>query len=223
MTGGNRVSSKNAATSSLVISYLTLRKAVGLIGVSLPFVLVVGKWLTQGWGIQSSMSAYYYTSMRDVFVGSLCAIGVFLLSYRGYDDTDNLMGNLTCAFAVGIAIFPTSPGAGASATQTVIGYVHLACAIAYFLTLAYYSLVLFTKTNTPKHMTRRKKQRNVVYVWCGYIIVACVALILVYFLFLKNTGLAALDPVFWLESTAVLAFGVSWLTKGEAILADTRG
>jgi hypothetical protein len=217
---GNPVTSKNAAASTLVISYLTLRKAVGLIGVSLPFVLVIGKWLTQGWGIQSSMSGYYYTSMRDVFVGSLCAIGVFLLSYRGYDSTDDLVGNLTCAFAVGIALFPTSPGDGATRVQMVIGYVHLTCAMAYFLTLAYYSLVLFTKTNTPKHMTTRKKQRNVVYVWCGYTIIGCIALILVDFVFLKNTGLQRLDPVFWLESAAVLAFGVSWLTKGEAILAD---
>jgi hypothetical protein len=29
-----------------------------------------------------------------------------------------------------------------------------------------------------------------------------------------------LDPVFWLESLAVVAFGVSWLTKGEMILKD---
>ena len=166
------------------------------------------------------MSAYYYTSMRDVFVGSLCAIGVFLLSYRGYDATDNLTGNLTCVFAVGIALFPTSPGPDASAAQIVVGYIHLTFAMAYFLTLAYFSLVLFTKTNTPKHMTKRKKERNVVYVWCGGTILACIALILVYFTFLKNTGLQRFDPVFWLESAAVFAFGVSWLTKGEAILAD---
>jgi hypothetical protein len=29
-----------------------------------------------------------------------------------------------------------------------------------------------------------------------------------------------LNPVFWLESLAVEAFGVSWLTKGETILKD---
>ena len=28
------------------------------------------------------------------------------------------------------------------------------------------------------------------------------------------------SPLFWLEAVAVVAFGVSWLTKGEAILAD---
>ena len=208
-----------AATSTLVISYLTLRKAVGIIGTSLPFVLVIGKWLLDGWGIQSSISGYYYTSMRDVFVGSLCAIGVFLLSYQGYEPADNLAGNLACIFAVGVALFPTSP-AGASGVQTLVGYVHLTFASAYFLTLAYFSLALFRKTNPNGRMTGRKKQRNVVYTVCGYTILACIALIVVDFAFLKQTALQTIDPVFWLESAAVLAFGISWLTKGEAILAD---
>ena len=33
----------------------------------------------------------------------------------------------------------------------------------------------------------------------------------------------SLAPIFWLESLAVVAFGVSWLTKGEAILKDEEG
>jgi hypothetical protein len=28
------------------------------------------------------------------------------------------------------------------------------------------------------------------------------------------------EPRFWLESIAIVAFGISWLTKGEAILKD---
>jgi len=27
-------------------------------------------------------------------------------------------------------------------------------------------------------------------------------------------------PVFWLESLAVIAFGISWFTKSEAVLGD---
>src|SRR5207245_4583836 len=69
---------------TLVLSYLELRKAVGIIGFALPFALAFGKILLQGRGIQSSISGYYYTDMRNVFVGSLCAIGVFLMSCRGY-------------------------------------------------------------------------------------------------------------------------------------------
>jgi hypothetical protein len=193
---------------------------VGIIGTALPFVLVVGKWLFDGWGIQSSISAYYYTSMRDVFVGSICAIGVFLLTYRGYERADDTAGNLACVFAVGLALLPTSPPSGATATQTLVGYAHLLFASAYFLTLAYFSLALFRKTNPERQMTKRKVQRNVVYTACGYTILVSVGLIVVNAVFLMHSALQAIDPVFWLESAAVLAFGVSWLTKGEAILAD---
>ena len=217
---GKAVTSNNIATPDLVISYLGLRRAVGIIGTALPFVLVVGKWLLDGWGIQSSISGYYYTSMRDVFVGSLCAIGVFLLSYQGYERADNLAGNLACFCVVGVALFPTTPATTASATQSLVGQIHLLFASAYFLTLAYFSLVLFRKTNPAKQMTGRKKQRNVVYTVCGYTILVCIGLIVVDTVFLKHSALQTLDPVFWLESAAVLAFGLSWLTKGEAILAD---
>jgi hypothetical protein len=212
--------SKSGDTDDLVISYLTLRRAVGVIGTALPFVLVIGKWLLDGWGIQPSISAYYYTSMRNVLVGSLCAIGVFLLSYRGYERADDVAGNLACVFAVGVALFPTGPPIGATAAQALVGTVHGVCAAAFFLTLAYFSLVAFRKTNPAKHMTARKKERNIVYTVCGYVILACIGLIFVYSTFLAHSGLRALDPVFWLESAAILAFGISWLTKGEAILAD---
>lgn len=217
------MTSREPEDACLVISYLTLRKAVGIIGTALPFVLVAGKWLLQGGGIQPSISAYYYTSMRDVFVGSLCATGVFLLSYRGYDRVDDLAGDLACLFAVGLALFPTAPAVGGSAAQTAVGYVHLTLSSAYFLTLAYFSLAQFTKTDPARPMTARKKQRNIVYRVCGYTMLASIGLIVIYFAFLRHSGLQALDPVFWLESAAVAAFGVSWLTKGEAILADVTG
>jgi hypothetical protein len=214
------VRSDSGAAPGLVISYLALRRTVGIIGTALPFVLVAGKWLLDGWGIQSSISGYYYTSMRDVFVGSICATGVFLLSYRGYDRADDLAGNLACVFAVGLSLCPTSPSTGASATQTLVGQIHLVFAAAYFLTLAYFSLVLFTKTHPNGRMTERKKQRNVIYAVCGYTILACLGLVAIDFAFLRHSALQAIDPVFWLETAAVVAFGVSWLTKGEAILAD---
>ena len=213
------MNSKDAAGRDLVIGYLALRRAVGIIGTALPFVLVIGTWLLDGWGIQASISSYYYTSMRDVFVGSICAIGVFLLSYRGYDRTDDLAGNLACVFAVGLALFPTSR-AGAPTTQAFVGHLHLTFASGLFLTLAFFSLVLFRKTDPARPMTARKKQRNLVYSVCGYTILVCIGLVVVDFAFLKDSALQTIAPVFWLESAAVLAFGVSWLTKGEAILAD---
>lgn len=67
---------------SLVLSYLGLRRAVGYIGIGLPFVLLFGKLLVQGGPLPGSISAYYYSDMRNVLVGALCAVAIFLISYR---------------------------------------------------------------------------------------------------------------------------------------------
>ena len=211
---------KPTRDGTLVLSYLGLRKAVGIIGISLPFVLVLGGVLLGGSGIQNSISAYYYTAMRDVFVGSLCAIAVFLISYRGYDRKDDLAGDLASICALGIALFPTHFEAPLSSNAKIIGTLHLVFGAMFFLTLAYFSLALFRKTDPAKVPTRRKLQRNVVYTVCGYTILACIALIVLFSLLPGDTSLEWLKPVFWLESVAVVAFGVSWLTKGEAILGD---
>src|SRR5437899_11536622 len=74
----------------VVLSYLGLRRAVGMIGFLLPVVLAIGKIVLESPGLQHSISAYYYTVVRDVFVGSLCAIGVFLASTQGYDRRHKL-------------------------------------------------------------------------------------------------------------------------------------
>ena len=70
-------------------------------------------------------------------------------------------------------------------------------------------------------MTERKIQRNRVYRTCGAVMVGCILLMGIYHLAGGDeTSLANLNPIYWLEAIAILAFGISWLTKGEAILAD---
>lgn len=204
--------------NSLVLSYLTLRKAIGIIGMALPFVLVIGRILLEKPGILSSISSYYHSVMGDVFVGSLCAIGVFLLSYRGYERVDDIAGDLACLFAVGVALFPTAPASDVSLREALIGGVHLFFAACFFLTLAFFALILFRKTNPDKPPTHRKRQRNAVYALCGYAILACLALIILEKFFSSSISLP--QPVFWLESLAIIAFGISWFVKGEAILKD---
>jgi|GEM_PF-4739867 len=70
----NQLRSKD---ENLVCSYLSLRRAVGIIGIGLPFTLAIGG-LFRGIDLQESISFYYHTDMRNLFVGSMCAIAVFL-------------------------------------------------------------------------------------------------------------------------------------------------
>ncbi len=214
----NRLASKG----TLIFSYLTLRKVIGVLGTGLPFVLSLGGLLVFRTGLQSNLSGYYYTGMRDVYVGTLFVIGFFLLSYRGYQRADDMAGNLACIFAVGLALFPTIPQAGASPAAILVGYVHFAFAGLFFGTLIYFCLFVFTKTDPTKKPTHRKIERNRLYRGCGYAMALCILLALVYYLLPGDmaASIGRYRPVYWLEATAIVAFGVSWLTKGEAILKD---
>jgi hypothetical protein len=210
----------SAPQDSLVLSYLGLRKAVGIIGVALPFVLSFGKILVQGPGIEGSISDYYHTNMGDVFVGSLCAIGVFLMSCRGFDRNDRVAGSLACAFAIGVALFPTTPEMYPTPQEQLIGRLHLTFAALLFLTFAVFCLALFTRTARDGHPTARKLQRNAVYRVCGGAILVSILLIVVVKLPAIEGRIEHLSPVYWLESLAIVAFGVAWLIKGETILKD---
>jgi hypothetical protein len=49
---------------------------------------------------------------------------------------------------------------------------------------------------------------------------ACIALVGLYYWRFKNTAVTAVKPVFWLESLALWAFGISWFVKGETLFRD---
>lgn len=208
--------------SSLVFSYLILRKTIGLLGITFPLVLSVGALIIFGTDIQDSISSYYHTGMRDVFVGTLFVMGFFLLSYRGYERADDIAGDLACVFAVGVAIFRTTPDGAASGGTDFIGYIHLTFAALFFMTLIYFSLFLFTKTDLSRQPTRRKLLRNKVYKACGFAMSICILLIVVHSFLPTEVALRVeqYNLVFWLQTIAIVAFGISWLTKGEAILKD---
>jgi hypothetical protein len=176
--------------------------------------------------VQPTISAYYHTMMGDVFVGFLCAYAMFLFAYAGYDKSDSRPSNLAGFLALGIVLFPADLGAVVRGC-TMRGWytnetIHLICAASFFLVLTYFSLFQFTKTHSGQAPQGQKMKRNRVYKVCGYVMLACLALIALYRLWLDGVfpQLSRIKPVFILESLALLAFGVSWLTKGETIWTD---
>jgi len=92
--------------------------------------------------------------------------------------------------------------------------IHTGFVAGFFLTLAYFALVLYRKTNVYVPPTRMKLVRNKVYAVCGYTILAAIALIAAVRLLPPDSPIIALSPVFWLESLASVAFGISWFVKG---------
>lgn len=217
----------------LLISYQTLRRTIGYIGVFLPVFLILGAILVGDCrGIQSSISTYYHTVMRDGLVGIICSISFFLFCYTGYDTRDLVTTRMAGVFALLVALFPTDFDGPVQEgcnfvrelDNPLIPYVHLTFAALFFTTLAYMCIVLFTESDKLKQdLEKPKKNRNRIYRTCGYTMLACIALITVYFIWFdgdRYPGLDKLRPIFWLESIALFAFGIAWLTKGETIFPD---
>ena len=56
-----------------------------------------------------SISAYYFTSVRTVFVGSLCALGAVLIAYKGHSPEEDVLLNFSGFMAFVVAMVPTVP------------------------------------------------------------------------------------------------------------------
>jgi hypothetical protein len=222
-----------------VVSYQALRKTIGWLGILLPFVMIIGAWLF--WGcttLQPSISHYFYTNMREVFVGVLCAVALFLFTYTGPNKVDGWVSNVAGVFALGVALFPTTvlcksftgfttefvcfPCQQHVTSLTRIPYhatLHFICAALFFIILGLMSVFLFRLSDCPKaQQSPQKRKRNVVFLVCGLVIFASIGAAGIYMLLARYDEQSTF--ILWSEAIALLAFGISWLTKGEAYLKD---
>jgi Protein of unknown function (DUF998) len=213
---------------NLIISFLTLRRLIGILGMSLPVIVVVGGFLQNGFVIEPSISGYYYTNMRDFFVGILCGVALVLSSYRGYERIDRVVALTSGISAIGMVIFPTGVYSGKVIKvgmflidDNISAYIHLAFGALFFLSLSFISLFLFTRRH-PGVMGKEKKRRNIIYRACGIVMIAVIFCITLYTMFLRDTSISKIDPVLIFESVGLLAFGISWLIKGNTLFKDKK-
>lgn len=207
------------AKNPSVRSYLQLLSAVGFIALGLPVALLLYSLLAPGRpGLPGSISAYYYTPMRNLLVGCLCAIALFNLSVRGYEWRDELAGWVAAVCALGAAFCPTLPPAGPwTAREQALSAAHNAFAEVFFITLAVMCLTLFRTTARNRTLTRNKRRRNRVYTVCGTVMALCGV---VEFICHRMQPIPMWGPVgsiFCCEFVALEAFGVAWLAKGKTL------
>lgn len=221
--------------NDLVVSYLTLRNAIGLIGILLPIVLLVSSVaLFDCNELHTSISDYYHTRVRNVFVGSLCAVALFLFCYKG-TGKENLFGNLGGLFALGVILFPTEDSCRINCNVDLLvdneifkhtelfGTFHLVSALLFFVVLIIFSLYLFIEKG--EKVSKTQKKRNTLFKICGYTMIVCIISIAIYFLIFKNSDCEIKqghDFVFWMETLALWAFGTSWIVKGQLFWKDVE-
>ncbi len=228
-----------------VLHFKTLQKLIGFVALGLPFVLVGGEYLRDllvpgskdnPWVvIEPAISSYFHTGMRDVFVGCLVAIGIFLICYKGYERRDNWAANFAGFCILIVALFPTTErlpedvlprsltlfSTASCKDPGIIGIIHFVAAALFFVMLAVMSIWLFTKGDTTNP---RKRLRNKWHVGCGSVIIASLI-----FIFIGKKIAPGLFESFgfgfftlFFETTAEGAFGVSWLIKAGVWFADKQ-
>ena len=206
---------------SIVVSYIAIRRAIGLSGLLLPIVLGLGG-LAIGVPIQDNISSYYHTPMRDIFVGTMSAMGIFLLCYRGADWIENWTANIGCLAAICVALCPLDANSDPLFQKSIVGYLHTFSGGVFFLTLAFYSLVHFPRSGIEfeePHLW----ERHFIYRTSGIVILLSMLTIGGYMILIPTTWKQWLNYwnfLFWMECIAVWAFAAAWLTKGRAIIAE---
>ena len=221
---------KRAAEGSVLETHPHYRTAIGVLGVSLPPLLVLSSLLRRQ-ELQGSISAYYFTSARDVFVGVLWVIGVFLFFYQyrprrpelartkvepiRTGAADAWLGKVAGVSAVLVALFSTTPPPASPAQPPEIGMVHGVSAAVLFTCLSLFPLLLFSQSRVRGHVYRRY----------GWVMIALLVSVVAYAFAPDGLreSLARWKPVLVLESLLILVFGVSWFDRGLELAASAKG
>lgn len=198
------------------------RQFIGGLGLVLPVLLwLIAGWRpTEGlprWELLGSVSAYYYTGAVAAFVGILFALGVFLFTYRGYNNEyrrrDRVAAIVAGSTAFLVAFCPTSAPNDLSVPSwwtPRTGTIHYISAVILFCAFSFFSLFLFPKSKVGggKPLPLDKQARNWIYILCGIAMVVC--------MLWAGSAYFTGAPIFWPEALALEFFAVSWLVKGRA-------
>ena len=207
-------------------TYRRLRRAIGFLGISLPITLVIFSQISFfKTELQPSISHFYYTNLREIFTGTLCAVGLFLIRYKGFGNAswwknDNLLTNVAGAMAFGVAFVPTNPEEGMGKGITLIpssaewlGYLHYGFAAALFLSFSLLAICVFTiGQKKDSSIPVSVFNENHIYRFCGYAIIVFILAILV-----SNWVTLFDNSTLILEALSLFCFGAAWLIKGRVL------
>jgi len=198
--------------TKLEIDHRTLKLLVGLIALSMPSLTSL---LTQPKIASISESYHRGGWAQSIFVGFLFAIAAFLLAYNGLSRSEMVLSKVAAVGALGVALFPCDCGGHAQA----VPYLHFASAAVMFLILAYFCYVFYGRARGKGHTEANR--RAFVYAASGFAILASMLTMAIDTLFPRVLSTIP-RLVFYCEGTALVAFGISWLTASHTVPVLTR-
>lgn len=208
-------------TSRYIRSYLIMRVLVGALAIALPFLLVLG----DGIGFDAdpfprgSLSSYFFSGTREIFVGTLSATAVFLLTYKVAErNLDNTLSTLAGLAVLAVALFPTNPPARADLTplqdrlgEGLVAGIHYASAAIFIGSLAVISY--FFGVREGDRPRREGKRSPLFWQRFHYLAAGTIAAAIVWIVVTEIAG-GPPKALLYGEAVAVCAFGASWLMKG---------
>lgn len=227
----------------MVISYMMLRRLLGVLGIALPFALVIFSLINRNeCYVLPSISDYYHSSVRTIFVCIISAMSIFLFAYNVADKRETILARIAAVMALGIIFAPTSQIENVihpndpidtsifnqcytptlfSKSNELVGWIHYSSAAIFFSLLAV--LVYFFFRPHEKSMPEPSKARIILYNLCAGGMLASMILIAVFNFLLPGTFEHA---TFTFETTSLIFFGIAWLVRGDVTLEgvmDFRG
>ncbi len=206
----------------------TLRSLVGILGMLLPLLLYLILFVDSGHADPlDSISHYYYTRANSVFIITVSLMAIFLLIYKGEEPVDFYLSSVAGICALLLVMFPTSNITEVRKDPEKIYCVtilqaspgreifHYIAAGIFLSALAVMSIWVFTRPGPVK--TVGKRQRNRIYKVCGVLMVVALLIILQsrWSLIIPAEIYDRNHLTFWMESAAVILFGISWMVKGK--------
>ncbi len=207
-------------------SFLLLRFVVGLLTIALPPLLILldTMFLEGSPTARGSLSAYYHSGVRDIFVGILVVDGVFLITYKVFERTlENILTMAAGIAAITVALFPTSVPVGMALVplqerlgEGTVETIHYIAAATLFVSAALIS-VQFAREELdgPHHPDQSFTPRfwyRFHYLMSGVIVGAIIFVAV-------TQGFGVLDRFSILlgEWVGLWAFGASWMAKGSDV------
>lgn len=169
----------------------------------------------EGW--YCSISRTYHANSKVWMIGELFAIGVYFLTYRGYDWRDRVLSIIQGISAMGVATFPckipnSSEPIGMFNLQPKVSQtLHVISTIILFVSFFINVTFLFTLSNGT--ITNKKKIRNIIYYVCGGLILFGMIGIVLDTLILENFIPGWFPMTIILEFIMLVPFGFAYMVK----------
>lgn len=215
----------------ILATYFVLRVVVGVVALAFPLVLWLGGLANPkaALSLQSSISAYYHTPLRDVFVGVMFVVGSCLVVYRGFTEAENWILNAAGVLALGVALLPTdltcNPGDAACLERAGAAFsrpqLHVACALLFFACIAIVCMLL-SRSSLDLMPDRKMARRYQVgyHVLGGLMILLPLCALGAAYLIERDLPPTEHHWTYAAEFAAIWVFGVYWIVKSREIKAS---